>query len=48
MESSMGLTFVQAEWWIKELVKKNVIKRTNKFVQKIGKGQKYVIYKYIK
>jgi len=49
MEQTTDLTLGQSEWWIKELVKKGVIKRTSKKVpNKIGKGQPIVIYKYIK
>ncbi len=49
MEETTDLTLGQSEWWIKELVKKGVIKRTSKKVpNKIGKGQPLVIYKYIK
>lgn len=47
MEETLGLNTGQAEWHIKELLRKGVIKRTNKFVHKIGKGQRQVIYKYI-
>lgn len=48
LESSTDLTLGQAEWWIKELLKKGVIKRTSKKVpNKIGKGKPQVIYKYI-
>lgn len=43
----MGLNLRQAEWHIKELVKRGIIKRTNKLVHKVGKGQRQVIYKYI-
>lgn len=49
MEETTGLNLGQAEWWIKELVKKGVIKKTrNKAPNKIGKGKPQVIYKYIK
>lgn len=47
MEKALGLTLGQAEWWIKELRKKGIIKRTSRFEYKIGKGQRQVIYKYI-
>ncbi|MGN1152758.1 MAG: hypothetical protein ACI4S3_01915 [Candidatus Gastranaerophilaceae bacterium] len=47
MEKALGLTLGQAEWWIKELRKRGVIKRTNRQEYKIGKGQRQVIYKYI-
>ena len=47
MEKALGLTLGQAEWHIKNLLKKRIIKHTNKFVYKIGKGQKQAIYKYI-
>jgi len=46
MEKALGLNLGQAEWHIKELVKKGVIKRTRKFEAKVGKGQRQVIYKY--
>lgn len=48
MEKALCLTLAQSEWHIKELVKKGIIKRTNKFVHKVGKGQRQVIYKLIK
>lgn len=48
MEKALCLTLAQSEWHIKELVKKGTIKRTNKFVHKTGKGQRQVIYKFIK
>lgn len=48
MEKALCLTLAQSEWHIKELVKKGKIKRTNKFVYKVGKGQRQVIYKYVK
>lgn len=47
MEKALGLNTGQAEWHIKELLKKGIIKRTNKFVHKVGKGQRQVIYKYV-
>ncbi len=47
MEKALGFTLGQAEWWIKELRKKGIIKRTSRFECKIGKGQRQVIYKYI-
>lgn len=48
MESSTGLTLGQSEWWVKELVKKGVIKKTNKKAPKqSGKGKPQAIYKYI-
>lgn len=46
MEKTLGLNTGQAEWHIKELLKKRIIKRTNKYVHKVGKGQRQVIYKY--
>lgn len=46
MEKSLGLTLGQAEWWIKELRKKGLIKRTRKIEYKFGKGQRQVIYRY--
>jgi len=42
LEKALCLTFAQSEWHINELVKKGIIKRTNKFVHKIGKGQRRV------
>ena len=48
MEKALGLNTGQAEWHIKELVKKGSIKRTKRFVSKIGKGQRQVVYKFIK
>jgi len=47
MEKALGLNTGQAEWWIKELRKKGIIKRTRKFEHKIGKGNRQVIYKYV-
>ncbi len=48
MESSTDLTLGQAEWWIKELIKKGVIKKTRRTIpNKIGKGKPQTIYKYI-
>ena len=47
MEKALDLTLGQAEWWIKELRKKGIIKRTGRFEYKIGKGQRQVIYKYL-
>lgn len=47
MEETLGLKTGQAEWHIKELLKKGIIKRTNRYVHKIGKGQRQLIYKYI-
>lgn len=48
MEKALGLNTGQAEWYIKELIKKGIIERTNKFVHKIGKGQRQVIYSFLK
>lgn len=48
MEKALCLTLAQSEWHIKELVKKGTIKRTSKFVHKTGKGQRQVIYRYIR
>lgn len=45
MEKALGLNLGQAEWHIKVLLKKGVIKRTKKFEAKTGKGQRQVIYK---
>ena len=47
MEKALGLNIGQAEWHIKNLIKKEIIKRTNKYVYKEGKGQKQVIYRDI-
>lgn len=47
MEETLGLNTGQAEWHIKELLKKGIIKRTNKFAHKTGKGQRQVIYRLI-
>ena len=47
MEVALGLNTGQAEWLIKELRQKGLIKRTNKFQYKFGKGNRQVIYKYI-
>ena len=48
MEKALCLTLAQSEWHIKELVKKGIIKRTNEFVHKFGKGQRQVVYKLVK
>lgn len=49
MEKALDLNLGQAEWWIKELVKKGVIKRTSKKAPKIfGISKQQVIYKYVK
>lgn len=49
MEETTGLNAGQAEWHIKELIKKGVIKRTSKKApKKLGKSKPQVIYKYIK
>lgn len=48
MEETTGLNAGQAEWHIKELIKKGVIKKTNKKApKKAGKGKAQAIYKYI-
>jgi len=47
MEKALGLNIGQAEWHIKELIKKGIIKRTKRTQAKIGKGQRQVIYKLI-
>lgn len=48
MEIALDLTLGQSEWWVKELLKKGVIKKTRKKTpNKIGKGQPLVIYRYI-
>lgn len=49
MEIALGLNLGQAEWWVKELLKKGVIKRTNKKApKKVGISKQQVIYRYIK
>lgn len=48
LEKALGLNLGQAEWWVKDLIKKGVIKRTNKVAHKVGKGQIQVIYRYIR
>lgn len=48
MEKALDLTLGQAEWWIKELRHKGIIMRTNRYEAKFGKGQRQIIYKYIK
>lgn len=48
MEKALDLTLGQSEWWVKELLKKGVIKRTSKNVPNIiGKGKPQKVYKYI-
>jgi len=48
MEKALCLTLAQAEWHIKELVRKGVIKRTSKKApKKIGISKQQVIYRYI-
>ena len=47
MEKALGLNTGQAEWHIKELIKKGIIKRTKRVKTKTGKGQRQVIYKFI-
>jgi len=48
LEKALDLNEGQAYWFIKDLIKNKVIKRTKRFVQKVGKGQRQVIYKFIK
>ena len=48
LEKALGLNEGQAYWFIKDLIKKEVITRTKRRVSKIGKGQRQVIYKFIK
>lgn len=49
LEKALDLNLGQAEWWVKELLKKRVIKRTSKKApKKLGKGKRQVVYKYIK
>ncbi len=45
MEKALGLNLGQAEWHIKNLMKKGIIKRTKKYIHKEGRGQRQVIYK---
>lgn len=45
MEKAMCLTLAQSEWHIKEFIRKGIIKCTNKVVNKIGRGQRQVIYR---
>jgi len=48
LEKALGLNLGQAEWWVKELLKKRVIKRTSKKAPKIpGISKQQKIYKYI-
>lgn len=47
MEKALGLNLGQAEWHIKNLIKRGIIKKTNKTIFKQGKGQRQVIYKMI-
>jgi len=47
MEKALGLNEGQVRWHIKNLIEKGVVKRTNKYVHKTGKGQRQVIYRYI-
>lgn len=47
MEKALCLNLGQAEWHIKNLVNKGIIKRTKKYVHKEGKGQRQVIYRTI-
>lgn len=46
MEKALGLNTGQAEWHIKELLRKGIIKHTNKYVYKTGKGQNQIVYRY--
>lgn len=48
LEKALGLNLGQAEWWVKELLKKRIIKRTSKKAPKIfGISKQQMIYKYI-
>ena len=47
MERTLGFNLGQAEWWIKELRKKGIIKRTTRFEYKLGRGNRQAIYKYV-
>lgn len=48
LEEALDLNLGQAEWWVKELIRKGIIKRTNKLMPKVGKGQRQVVYSCIK
>lgn len=49
LEKALGLNLGQAEWWVKELLRKGVIKKTRKKApKKFGKGKPQVIYKHSK
>lgn len=49
MEKALDLTLGQSEWWVNELVKKGVIKRTKKKAPKIsGISKQQKIYRHIK
>jgi len=47
MEIALGLNEGQAYWFITDLIKKGIIKRTNKIVKRVGKGQRQAIYKHL-
>jgi len=47
MEKALGLNEGQSRWHIKNLIEKGVVKRTNKYIHKTGKGQRQVIYRHI-
>lgn len=49
LEIALGLNEGQAQWWVKELLKKRVIRRTSKKAPKIpGVSKQQKIYRYIK
>lgn len=49
LEKALDLNLGQAEWWVKELLKKRVIKRTSKKAPKIpGISKQQKIYRHIK
>lgn len=49
LEKALGLNLGQAEWWVKELLKKRVIKSTSKKAPKIlGISKQQKIYRHIK
>lgn len=48
LEKALDLNLGQAEWWVKELLRKGVIKKTRKKApKKADKGKQQAIYKYI-
>lgn len=47
MEKISELSSEQCSWLIKDLIRKEVIKRTKKFEYRPGRGNRRAIYKYI-